>query len=54
MKSLKYSRSLKNEVGNQLGKTIKILNSDQGGKYLSKRFKDHLKACGFILELTPI
>ena len=32
-----------NEVHNQLGKTIKLLRSDRGGKYLSHEFGDHLK-----------
>nr|GEV13554.1 hypothetical protein [Tanacetum cinerariifolium] len=36
----------KNEVENQLGKTIKALRSDQGGEYISQEFKDYLKACG--------
>ncbi|GJZ97477.1 retrotransposon protein, putative, ty1-copia subclass [Tanacetum coccineum] len=43
----------KNEVKNQLGKTIKALRSDQGGKYISQEFKYYLKACGIIQELTP-
>nr|GEV11017.1 hypothetical protein [Tanacetum cinerariifolium] len=42
----------KNEVENQLGKTIKALRSDQGGEYISQEFKDHLKACGIIQQLT--
>ncbi|GKB64465.1 retrotransposon protein, putative, ty1-copia subclass, partial [Tanacetum coccineum] len=36
----------KNEVENKLGKTIKALRSDRGGKYISQEFKDNLKACG--------
>jgi hypothetical protein len=32
-----------NEVQNQLGKTIKILRSDDGGEYLSLEFSDYLK-----------
>ncbi|GKF26531.1 retrotransposon protein, putative, ty1-copia subclass, partial [Tanacetum coccineum] len=43
----------KNEVKNQLGKTIKALQSDRGGKYISQEFKDYLKACGIIQKLTP-
>jgi hypothetical protein len=42
-----------NEVQNQLGKTIKILRSDDGGKYLSLEFSDYLKQCGIIPQLTP-
>ncbi|GJY91857.1 retrotransposon protein, putative, ty1-copia subclass [Tanacetum coccineum] len=43
----------KNEVENQLGKIIKALRSDRGGEYISQEFKDHLKACGIIQQLTP-
>ncbi|GJU12414.1 retrotransposon protein, putative, ty1-copia subclass [Tanacetum coccineum] len=42
-----------NEVENQLGKTIKALRSDQGGEYISQQFKDYLKACGIVQQLTP-
>ncbi|GKA32521.1 retrotransposon protein, putative, ty1-copia subclass [Tanacetum coccineum] len=40
----------KNEVENQLGKTIKALRSDRGGEYISQEFKDYLKACGIGCE----
>ncbi|GJY81285.1 retrotransposon protein, putative, ty1-copia subclass, partial [Tanacetum coccineum] len=43
----------KNEVENQLGKTIKAIRLDQGGEYISQEFKDYLKACGIIQQLTP-
>nr|GEW95013.1 zinc finger, CCHC-type [Tanacetum cinerariifolium] len=43
----------KNEVKNQLGKTIKALRSDRGGEYISQEFKDYLKACGIVQQLTP-
>ncbi|GJT75973.1 retrotransposon protein, putative, ty1-copia subclass [Tanacetum coccineum] len=43
----------KNEVGNQLGKTIKALRSDRGDEYISQDFKDYLKACGIVQQLTP-
>ncbi|GKA08719.1 retrotransposon protein, putative, ty1-copia subclass [Tanacetum coccineum] len=43
----------KNEVENQLEKTIKALRSDQGGEYISQEYKDYLKACGIIQQLTP-
>ncbi|GJZ74068.1 retrotransposon protein, putative, ty1-copia subclass [Tanacetum coccineum] len=43
----------KNEVENQLGKTIKALRSDRGGEYISLEFKDYLKACGIVQQLTP-
>ncbi|GJT62022.1 retrotransposon protein, putative, ty1-copia subclass [Tanacetum coccineum] len=28
-------------------------NSDQGGEYISQEFKDYLKACGIVQQLTP-
>jgi len=46
-------KEFKNEVENQLGKTIKILRSDRGGEYFSHEFKDYLKACGIVQQLTP-
>ncbi|GJZ57348.1 retrotransposon protein, putative, ty1-copia subclass, partial [Tanacetum coccineum] len=44
---------VKNEVGNQLEKTIKPLRSNLGGEYISQEFKDYLKACGIIQQRTP-
>ncbi|GJU46520.1 retrotransposon protein, putative, ty1-copia subclass [Tanacetum coccineum] len=43
----------KNEVENQLGKIIKALRSDRGGEYINQEFKDYLKACGIVQQLTP-
>ncbi|GKA20107.1 retrotransposon protein, putative, ty1-copia subclass [Tanacetum coccineum] len=43
----------KNEVENQLGKTIKVIRSDRGGEYISQEFKDYLKANGIVQQLTP-
>ncbi|GKA40147.1 retrotransposon protein, putative, ty1-copia subclass [Tanacetum coccineum] len=43
-----------NEVENQLRNTIKALQSDRGGKYISQEFKDYLKACGIVQQLTPL
>ncbi|GKB38525.1 retrotransposon protein, putative, ty1-copia subclass [Tanacetum coccineum] len=43
----------KNEVENQLGKTIKALQSDRGGEYISQEFKDYLKACEIFQQRTP-
>nr|GEW29774.1 hypothetical protein [Tanacetum cinerariifolium] len=40
-------------IQNQLGKTIKALRSDRGGEYISQEFKDYLKACGIVQQLTP-
>ncbi|GKC72145.1 retrotransposon protein, putative, ty1-copia subclass, partial [Tanacetum coccineum] len=42
------------EVENQLGKTIKSLRSDHGGKYISQEFLDHLKDHGIIAHRTPL
>ncbi|GJU55150.1 retrotransposon protein, putative, ty1-copia subclass [Tanacetum coccineum] len=39
-------KEFKNEVGNQLGKTIKAIRSDCSGEYISQEFKDYLKANG--------
>ncbi|GJS46607.1 retrotransposon protein, putative, ty1-copia subclass [Tanacetum coccineum] len=41
------------EVENQLGKTIKTLRFDRGGKYMSQEFLDHLKDHGIIAHRTP-
>ncbi|GJU05864.1 retrotransposon protein, putative, ty1-copia subclass [Tanacetum coccineum] len=43
----------KNEVENQPGKTIKALQSDRGGEYISQEFKDYLKSYGITQQLTP-
>ncbi|GJS30907.1 retrotransposon protein, putative, ty1-copia subclass [Tanacetum coccineum] len=43
----------KNEVENQLEKTIKALRSNRGGEYIIQEFKDYLKACGIVQQLTP-
>ena len=57
LKSSKHSRmrykTFKNEVQNQLGKSIKALRTDRGGEYLSQEFDDYLKDCGIISQLTP-
>ncbi|GJW35178.1 retrotransposon protein, putative, ty1-copia subclass [Tanacetum coccineum] len=46
-------KTFQNEVENQLGKTIKALQSDRGGEYLSQEFLDHLRSRGIISQLTP-
>ncbi|GJS54234.1 putative RNA-directed DNA polymerase [Tanacetum coccineum] len=43
----------KNKVENQLGKTIKAIRLDRGGEYIRQGFKDYLKACGIVQQLTP-
>ncbi|GKB89087.1 retrotransposon protein, putative, ty1-copia subclass, partial [Tanacetum coccineum] len=34
-------------------RTIKALQLDRGGEYISQEFKDYLKACGIVQQLTP-
>ncbi|GJT02856.1 retrotransposon protein, putative, ty1-copia subclass, partial [Tanacetum coccineum] len=46
-------RHVSRQVENQLRKTIKALRSDRGGEYISQEFKDYLKACGIVQQLTP-
>ena len=41
----------KAEVENQLGKHIKAIQSDRGGKYLLRDFKDYLTKNGIISQL---
>ena len=57
LKSSKHSRmrykTFKNEVQNQLSKSIKALRTDQGGENLSQDFDDYLKDCGIVSQLTP-
>ena len=40
------------EVENRTGRRVKILKTDNGGEYTSRKFKDHLKTCGIRHELT--
>src|SRR3954462_7646853 len=51
--TFEWFKEFQNEVENQLGKKIKHLRSDRGGKYLSHEFGDHLKTCGIVPQLTP-
>ena len=41
------------EVEKQIAKSIKILRSDRGGEYLSRKFLDYLKKNGIISQWTP-
>ena len=50
--SFEKFKTFKNEVQNQLGKSIKALRTDRGGEYLSKDFNDYLKDCGTIDSTT--
>ena len=51
--SFEKFKTFKNEVQNQLGKSIKALRTNRGGKYLSQEFDDYLKDCGIVSQLTP-
>lgn len=44
----------KNDVHNQLGKSIKAIRSDCGGEYLSYEFDDYLRECGIISQHTSL
>ncbi|GJY10416.1 zinc finger, CCHC-type containing protein [Tanacetum coccineum] len=46
-------RHVSRQVENQLRNIIKALPSDRGGEYIRQEFKDYLKACGIIQQLTP-
>ena len=46
--SFEKFKDFKNEVQNQLGKTIRTLRSDRGGEYLSQDFIDNLKNCRIV------
>ena len=52
--SFEKFKTFKNEVQNQLGKSIKALLTDRGGEYLSQDFDDYLKDCGIVSQLTPL
>ena len=51
--ALERFKEFKNEVQNQLGKSIKTLRSDRGGEYLSQSFDELLKECESVSQLTP-
>ncbi len=46
-------REYKNEVENQIGKSIKTLQSDRGGEYLSTEFTQFLKDHRILSQWTP-
>ena len=46
-------KEYKAEVEKQIGESIKTLRSDQGGEYLSYKFKNYLQECGIVSQLTP-
>ena len=46
-------KTFKNEVQNQLGKSIKALQIDRGGEYRNQEFDYYLKDCGIVSQLTP-
>ena len=47
-------KEFKNEMQNQLGKSIKAIRSDRDGKYLNQEFDQHLKECRIVSQLTPL
>ena len=51
--SFEKFKTFKNEVQNQLGKSIKALRTDRAGEYLSQEFDGYLKDCGIVSQLTP-
>ncbi|KAD3639942.1 hypothetical protein E3N88_29165 [Mikania micrantha] len=51
--SFEMFKLFKNEVENQLNKTVKILRTDRGGEYLSSEFQEYLRSCGIVSQLTP-
>ncbi|GJZ45060.1 retrotransposon protein, putative, ty1-copia subclass [Tanacetum coccineum] len=51
--TFKVFKRYQNEVENQLGTKIKVLQSDNRGEYLSIEFFDHLKNYGIVSQLTP-
>ena len=51
--SFEKFKEYKAEVEKQIGKSIKTLRSDRGGEYLSIEFKNLLKKCGIVSQLTP-
>ncbi|KAJ8761673.1 hypothetical protein K2173_004449 [Erythroxylum novogranatense] len=46
-------KQFRNEIENQLGKSIKILRSDRGGEYLDQQFLDYLRDNGILSQWTP-
>jgi Integrase core domain len=46
--SFEKFKEFKTEVENQLNKSIKALQSDRGGEYLSYEFTMYLKECGIV------
>lgn len=51
--SFERFKEFKAEVEKQIGGSIKTLRSDRGGEYLSLEFKNYLKECGIVSQLTP-
>ena len=46
-------KEFKNEVQNQVGKSIKAIRSNRCAEYLSLEFDEYLKECGIVSQLTP-
>ena len=52
--AFKKFKEFRAEVENQLGKCIKTIRSDWGGKYLLGDFKDYLTQNGIVSQLTDL
>ena len=50
--SFEKFKEYRTEVEKQLGKPIKAIRSDRGGKYLSNKFIDHLVQNGILSQLS--
>lgn len=50
--SFEKFKEFRNEVEKQLGKSIKVLQSDRGGEYLLDDFRNYLKDSGIISQLV--
>lgn len=46
-------KEYKAEAEKQTGESIKTLRSDRGGEYLSHEFKNYLRECDIVSQLTP-
>jgi len=51
--SFEMFKRFRSKVEKQTGKSIKVLRSDRGGKYLSEDFTRYLKENGILSQWTP-
>ena len=52
-KAFEKFKKFRHEVENQIGKPVKVLRSNQEGKYLSQKFLRYLKDNGIVSQWTP-